>query len=234
MRKFSRSSRRPMRKLLRRRRPKRMPNVQQQRKPFLSGMSLGQLASYAAKGVSMMSGIINSELKRFDSINDFNPSSTLPTFYCLNQIAQGTDVSNRDGNSILAKYITVNYSTIIHPSAVATIVRVICFVDTESISGTTPTINTLLNGSTVTTNSQLNVDYTNRYTILFDDKINLSNTGEKLQSIKHYKPLNFHIKFTQDSTTSWSKNSVWLLMYSNEDTNTPTLDLNARMAFYDN
>lgn len=232
MRKYSRTSRRPIRRIVRRRRPKRMPNVQQQRKPFLSGMTLGQMASYAAKGVSMLTGIINSELKRFDSINDFTPSSTLPYFYCLNQIAQGTDVSNRDGNSILAKYITVNYSTIINPSATATIVRVICFVDTESISGTTPTLATLLNGTT--TNAQLNVDYTNRYTILFDDKINLSNTGEKLQSIKHYKPLNFHIKFTSDSTDSWSKNSVWLLMYSNEDTNTPTLDLNARMAFYDN
>jgi len=228
-----RANRRKSRKILRRTTKKKtMPNIITRKRPILGNMSLGQLAGYAAKGVSMMSGIINSELKRSGYLVSVfpTPSASLNN---LSLNSQGTDAYHRTGNSVLAKYLTLNYSVVMDPGARCTITRVLVFVDTESTAGNTPVSAQVLEDPS-TIHSPLNNDYTSRFTVLFDDYITTSITGMQCYQTKHYKPLDFHMKWTGPLITNWDKNSIWVLTQSSEPTNAPTVQMYARLSFYDN
>lgn len=213
-----------------RRKKKKMPNVKQV--SYFTPRNMYSAARYAVKGFNLLKGIINSELKRFTNNNSITPSTT-GTIAHLSSIAQGSDVDGRDGNSLLAKYISFNHQSLINASAVATVIRVIVFIDTESTGGSPPTAAQLLQSPNNTT-SMLNSDYTQRFTVIFDDCIDLSINGNRIQNMKHYNSLNFHIKYTGTSGTNYDKNNIFLYHVSNEATNTPTFDYYYRIAFYDN
>lgn len=215
-----------------RRRFKKRPNIISTVGRNVGAMTVGQAARYAARGVSIMKGIINSEMKRFTNNNTVNPSTT-GTILHLSSIAQGDDVADRNGNSLLAKYLTYNWQVQMNASATATVTRVIVFVDTESTGGTPPTAAQLLQ-SPNNTISPINSDYTQRFTILFDDTIDTSINANRILNRKHYIPLNFHIKYTGSSGTNYDKNQIFMYHISNEGTNVPNFDYFYRIAFYDN
>ena len=124
------------RKRFGRRRFKRRPNVGQLGFRNIGNMTLSQAAYGAMRGVNMMKGIINSEKKRYDLTHSFNISTT-PAFTLLSGIAAGDDVANRQGNSILAKYLTFDYYISMNGSATRSTCRVLVFADAEN-TGTTP------------------------------------------------------------------------------------------------
>lgn len=194
-------------------------------------MSIRQAAYSAARGYNMLKGIINSELKRYDGVISQNIPNTY-SVVCLNQIAAGDDALERDGNSILAKYLTIKYNLVMGSSAIATLVRIMCLVDSQN-QGSTPT-QTDVFGSLNPLIAPVNIDSTQRFTVLFDDHVNLSNNGTRTIFRKHYKKLNFHIRYTSTSSTSFNKNSIFLIFLSNEAEDTPAFDMINRIAFYDN
>lgn len=211
---------------------RRMPNIQQTLSRNIRNMTIPQAAMYAAKGYSLLKGIVNAEKKRFDTNGSPAISSTAAAYH-VDLIAQGDDVFNRDGNSILCKYLTLNYTVNMNASATASRVRIVCLVDTQ-YPGSDPTYTNVFLGNPLT--SPLSADLTPRFTILFDDHIDLSINGTRVRTIKHYKPLNFHIKYTgtTGAVGSVSKNSIYFYAVSNEATNTVTFEYDARLVFYDN
>lgn len=224
----SKTFRRPLMK--RRRKSKRLPNLNQTR--FFTPQNITTGVRYAVKGVNLMKSLINSELKRFDTSFSALPSSTA-SFNLLTATNQGDDVENRNGNSILAKYITWNYTLTMNASASATMVRFIVFVDGDN-DQQTPTEAELLANSAIFT-SAINPDYTSRFTILYDRIHSMSINGDRIITDKWYKPLNYHIKYiTGTGSTGFGKGNIWLYSKSNEATNTPTHTGYVRLAFYDN
>lgn len=220
----------PRRRFNRSRRLKRRPNIQSFIPRNIGNMSLRQAAYGAMKGVNMIRGLVNSELKRFDFQLNTTISST-PAFTSLAQIAESDDVNGRTGNSILAKYLACDYNISINSSATQTSVRVLCFVDTQ-FTGTAPTIADITAGNNIT--GFINADNTQRFTILFDDHIDLSVNGERLRTVKHYIPLNFHIRYTAASGSTINKNNIFLMTVSTEATNVPSMISDNRLAYYDN
>ena len=116
---YERRARTSRKRITIRRKPKKLPNVIQRKRPWLGGMSIGQAASYATKGVSLLSGIINSELHRNNVFIQVSPASTAAVNN-ISVLAQGDDANQRTGNSILAKYMTVAYQVALSSTAVAT------------------------------------------------------------------------------------------------------------------
>lgn len=223
-----RGFKRPIR---RNRRARKRPNIIQQRRPNLGNMSVAQLAAYAAKGVSMMKGIINSELKRYDAVFNLNPGQ-VASVNVLTATAQGDDADNRDGNSILGKYLSFRMDGVMNTNATETVIRIMVFVDTQN-QGALPSASEVLQ-SPSNTLSPLNIDNTQRFTILLDKYILLSDNGDRVIVRKFYVPLNFHLRYTGSAASTYNKNNIFMLTQSDEATNTPVVNIYSRLAFYDN
>lgn len=220
----------PRRRFAKRRMMKRRPNITSFIPRNIGRMSLSQAAYGAMKGVNLIRGLVNSELKRFDFQLNTTISSTA-AFTSLVQIAEGDDVNGRNGNSILAKYLSTDYNISINSAATQTSVRVLCFVDTQ-FTGTAPTLADITAGNATT--GFINADNTQRFTILFDDHIDLSVNGQRLRTVKHYIPLNFHIRYQASTGSSINKNNIFLMTVSTESTNVPSMISDNRLAYYDN
>lgn len=210
------------------------PNIETVSQYRIAGMTVPQMARYGAVGYNIMKGLINSELKKSD-INTSTSVSTTATIVNLTAIAQGDDVGDRNGNKILLKYLRFQYYAAMNVSATSSAIRVMVVVDTEN-QGSAPSINDILQttGAGLAINAPINSDDTQRFTVLFDDHIALSNTGQSISTRKHYISLNFHTSFTSSLSSSSNKNAIYLVAVSTEATNTPTLAYSSRLSFYDN
>lgn len=213
---------------------KRRPNRRlypRRRRYYRNKVNWIALAKKAYRGVRMLKGIVNSELNKVDTIIAATPTTT-PGISLLTGLGEGTDVSQRIGNSILAKYLTYNIDASMNASASATHVRFIIFVDTLG-TGTAPTAADLLEVST-NTQSPIKIDSGPRFIILRDIHFDLSINGDRIQHLKGYIPLNIHIKYTGASGGSVYKNAIYLYEISSEATNAPDANLYFRLAYYDN
>lgn len=222
-------------KRTRRVRKNKKPNIMTVKRPYLGGMSFGQMAKYAATGVNIMKGIINSELKKYTSqlagLQGYTPAVTQMSY-----VDQGNDTEQRSGNSILSKYLSYQTRTTYNQtSTVPVSCRYIIFVDTEPQGGNVPSATDLLDDPTSII-SPLNVDHTSRFTILEDLHVDLSPTGTQVMTTKSYKPLDFHIKYTGPESNAIEKNNIFCLLQSesSDTTNFPTMAIFWRLAFYDN
>ena len=192
-------------------------------------------AAYGAwKGIQFLKGIINAELKRWDLTNQINPDDS-GIVVPISNIPAGDDFFNRNGNSILAKYISMKFKAVINSSATHTLLRVLVFIDTQN-QGTTPTINDLFTTTSgaLTTQATLNPDNTQRFTVLADIYMPLSISGNQMLFRKGYRRLNFHLRYTGTAATDWNKNAIFFCAISDVITNLPELTYTTRIAFYDN
>lgn len=209
------------------------PLRKRQRKKGYKGYTSGQMLRYAVSGVKLLKGIVNAELKRYDQGSNGSISTTM-AINLASGTDQGDDVASRDGNSILAKYMTLRISCTINASATASNILVLVFADSQAVNGSTVTAAQLLTSAT-NTNSPINPDFTQRVIVLKRIQIDLDNSGVKTSSQEVYIPLNFHIRYTGTTgSSSYDKNNIFVALLSTEATNTPTFNMYTRLAFYDN
>lgn len=217
---------------------KRKPNIKTVA-PFggLGNLTVGQMASTALRGVNIIKGLVNSELKRFDiASNAFIPDTGL--IVNLNNIGAGTDASDRIGNSILAKYLTVNLWIESNVAADLTAVRALIVCDTMNQTAI-PTLSDILQNSTSQANliSPLDIDNTDRFTVLMDRHYSFSIQSMQTKTVKLYKKLDFHIRYNGTTIGTYEKNTIFLVLISNQSTATnaePLVHYHSRLAFYDN
>lgn len=215
-------------------RKKKIPNVKQTSyfspRGILSGMK------YAVKGVNLLKSLVNVEVKRYDSQPTVSNQGTTPTIQLLSGIDTGSDYFQRDGNSILAKYIDFKGNVIMDTTGNTVLVRVILFIDNDN-DGQTPTASELLVDATSPGNllSPINIDYSSRFTILMDKHINLSVNGQQSQYIRKFKKLDYHMRYlTATGSTGFGKGNIWVFTVSDDNTNQPAVRLYSRVAFIDN
>lgn len=211
------------------RKQKKLPNIKKVN--FFTPRNINTGIRYAVKGVNLMKGIINSELHKHDIQNTLAVDNNAH-FVLLTGTNQGDAVNNRQGNSSLGKYLTLNFAAELAGTSPAQ-VRVMLFVDTDN-DGETPLDTELLQMPT-NIRSPLNVANTQRFTILYDQIFTLNPNGEQLIGEKVYRSLNFHQKYRGPTGgTDFGKNNVWLMLLTTEATDSPNIQYYSRYAFYDN
>lgn len=192
--------------------------------------SVMDMASAAWRGVKMLKGLVNVEKYLFDTTYS-NTTSNVGVITNVSAIAQGDGEGARTGNSILAKYLSLKGAITKNGSATTSIVRILVVKDLFN-TGTAPTIADIL--QSVSTFDPINQDTRDRYVILRDSKFIVATGTVTTRTFKYFIPINDHIKYTGSAATDEYKNQLYVITITNEDTNLPTLNWIARLAYHDN
>lgn len=187
---------------------------------------------YLASSVRFLKSVVNAEKKYCDtSVVTVTPNTTGQLVF-LNPIATGTDQVTRNGMSVKATSLFVQGSVVKNASATSSIVRLLLVMDHDN-QGTAPNVTDILDSANV--NSQLNQYNGKRFQILRDKKLVLD-TDEVTKIFKYYMKLGMHLKYggTTSGSGSARDNALYMLLISNEPTNTPSLTYSSRLRFIDN
>lgn len=195
------------------------------------------LAKQAYSGFKYLRGMINCEKKFFDATSSasINNSGDVSV---LSSISQGDDTNQRNGDSILAKYVDLRFSWIMNAADPVELVRTIVFQDTMSL-GTIPSVGDVLSlaGTSADVLSMLNLigARQHRFKILHDESYTLCSTGSQAVQKSVVIPLNDHIKFTGTVGGDEGRNMLYILnISSSTGANRPTVTYRSRLAYYDN
>lgn len=198
------------------------------------GASTASMAYSAYKGMKYLKGMVNAELKKHVLVHN-ETVGTAGQVYHLNGIAQGDTNLQRNGNSILGRWLFGRALIVQHANAVNTFVRYLIVQDKQQIGDTTPNTANVLQSISIL--SSLNVNESRRFKILKDGLVKFdAPTGTNGQSkvIKFNIDTKSHVKYNGTASTDIQKNGLYLILISNETTNTPTWDSNLTFNFYDN
>jgi len=197
-----------------------------------AGASVGRWAYQAYKGVKYLKGLVNAELHKTDSTAASFPITTGGVVVQqLNQVAIGDSSSTRTGNSIFVRRFDMRGTVTINGAAVASVVRMILFVDNQQIDDTVPTVAQLL--QTASVNSPLNANTVGRFTIWKDFKFTLSAVRNPIRPFRILHNCKHHIRFNGAAASDYQKGCVWIVMIT-DDANNPSCVFENRTSFYDN
>lgn len=193
---------------------------------------IGWYARKAFQGVKFIKGLINVEKKFIDTSISGAPGTT-PNIIGLCSLGQGSADNQRNGDSILAKYLSVNETIQINAAASSDFVRIVYVLDKEN-RGTAPGYTDIFDGSAVT--SKLNRNNMDRFVILSDKCYALNVQGRSTVAHKIFKKLDFHIKYGSNNgdTTDYRQNAIFRIALGADNANKATVIEEARIAFYDN
>ena len=203
-----------------------MPRARRQRKARKSSQASSRtnydtteapsdLAKYAIDVIKKTDKVIrffNTEDKMFDSTQSTSPDNA-GIILGLSFIRQGTAWNQRIGNSIrLLKWI-FKASLQIAPTPLATNVRAIVFADMNN-NGTFPNVSDVL--ESVNVRSPFNHTFLQRFAVISDRLIPLSQQGDPNFAIEIEEPTNFHVYYDGDSGTNamYRNNNLFLLLLS--------------------
>lgn len=189
------------------------------------------MAYKAYQGVQYLKGLVNAELHTFDT--DVASVAIPSTGYIrhLSDVNQGDQYFNRQGNSILAKFLFGRLEFTKSSSATDTFIRLMIIKDNQQVGDTTPNISDIL--TNVNTKSSLNPNSKGRFKVLKDEllRFDVNSTGDYR---KYNLSLPFHIKYNGTTGVDIQKNGVYIVMISNEAVNTPNCGYSLRLSYYDN
>lgn len=216
----------------RRRRYTRRRRRYRKKNPYVStAAKYAGMAYTAYKGVKYLKGLVNSE-KHFRDFNSATSIDDSGQIFVFTTIAQGDDVGDRNGNSILVKGLFGRLSFDKHASATSTYIRVIFFREDQQVADTAPGVTDVLETSAF--DSALNLDTRGRFKILKDMVVTLDSAKNTNAFKKFNIVINKHMKFNGSANTDIQKGGLYMLMISNEATNTPTIGAKVRISYHDN
>lgn len=193
------------------------------------------LAQSAWRGVKLLRGIVNSEMFHTDA--NFTDNSATNYIHNLTAISQGDTESQRTGNSLLLKSLSINGYMQINPSTAAATRVTICLVrDKQQIQDTTPGLGDIFTSAS-DTQTLLNRTTVGRFQIMWRKQYILTAVtggGDVARIFKKYTKLNFHTRFNGSASTDIQKNGLYLCILTSEVTNYPTIVLNTRINYHDN
>ena len=177
------------------------------------------MARLAYRGVKYLKSIVNVERQKLDTnVTAIGVTNTTPLVYPLNGLPVGDSEGSRTGNSILMKYVYSKTVVSIHPSATFSRVRFVIVQDTQQIGDTQPALTDVY--ESVSTISLLNKATVGRFKILYDKLYDLDQNNPQI-IVDKYVPLNLHARYNGTASTDIQKNGLYLMLVSNEPTNTP-------------
>lgn len=198
--------------------------------------NIGGTIGTIAKTVGGIISMINVEDKFKDTY--IGQSITTPSTFSVlcNDIAQGSDYNQRNGNKILCKCWEVKFVVKMNNTKTTPqFVRVVMLIDKKPQLGT-PVWSTVYGG-----NDALGlIDKNNvgeRFIILKDHKICLNPSGERLTFRKFFmKQDRIHVHYTGPTATAIEENSLRIIAIVDDPdiTNPPTFAGVSRFCFMDN
>lgn len=202
----------------------------------IGSMPVGQAAKYAWQGVKYLTGLVNSEMYKWDVIeNVASINNTLSYVAHLSAIPQGDGDAARTGNSLLAKSLNLKGLLQWNSSAAYTscAVRVAIVMDTQQIGDTSPN-----NANVFESNapwSHLNSETVGRFKLLKSMFINLTN-DKKAFNLNINIPMQTHIRYNGTAGTDIQRNGIYIMASSNvaSTDSPPVLSYEARLSYHDN
>lgn len=202
------------------------------RKPWYDKKySAFDLGVKALKGVKAIRRLINVEKKYCDTTSS-TAMSTTPVVVSLNQLATGDGPEQRDGNSIKPQYLVVKTASFPSTSAGQTEARFVIVRDTQQIADTTPAVTDVFDSADIA--SLRNEANKGRFQILFDRQWITTSTQSRPMLINTNVRLTGHIRFNGSAGTDIQKGGLYVMYWSNQATNTASMDMKCRMFFTDN
>ncbi len=197
-------------------------------------LTYGQVGRKVINDVARLKSLINTEFKSFDQEATVSQSTT-PSVILLNGAVKGDTLSTRDGRVVRLKSLQYSFFFTMNTSATSSHVRLIFFIDKQP-SGVAPIVAQLLDTQSVV--SFRNLDNRKRFVILKDFVVTLSNVGATKNAYRdHYRDLDMRTIYNDANLGTIfdiESNALYLIMFSNEATNTPTVERATRVRFIDN
>ncbi len=189
-------------------------------------------ATAALALAKMLKSLINVERKYNINANSVLAVNT-GVSYLLNGTAQGDDDTDRNGRSVKATSVFTRLSVAKNALATNTAVRLIVYWDRQA-NGAAPATTDVL--ETASYLSALNKDYGKRFSVVWDTTCSVNTAGTTFKLIKRYAKLNRHVEYigTTSGIGSIGANALYIMLISNEATNTPTVAFNNTFRFIDN
>lgn len=221
-------------------------------------INVAKTASAAYSLASGVAALVNSESKYYDTGIGGNVG-TSAIIQCLNLIPQDTTETGRNGNSIRVSSLQLRAMFTAALTTPTNGVRIRLMLITEKFlqSATAPAITDILALQTMT--SPLNLDSASlRFKILFDKVYTVDLDSRPVAYVRYYKKFVFggkgrrfgrrrlvykpsrigghFIRFdgTAGTIASTYFGNIYLVMFSDDNTNAPVYDYYARLRFYDN
>lgn len=192
-----------------------------------------QLAGKAYKAARYLKSVINVEKKVLTTAISNQPDSSTGTVVHLTPVDQGDTMYTRDGNSIKVTYVGLRLNCAINGSASTTFLRILVVKDNQQVADTTPNYSDVVDG--VTTYGFLNTQHLGRFNVLYDKTITFAiDANSECRAISINIPMQHHIRYNGGNGTDIQKGGIYLMMCSDQATNTPYVSGEARVRFIDN
>ncbi len=154
----------------------------------------------------------------------------------LTYISQGTDYTNRVGDSIKLQRIEIRNSFVKSNSSVTTTVRCILFRDLDNY-GSAPTITDVMQSSGAADAPLSSFKFLNRkrFSILYDELLILCANGDQGQVNEIDMTHKGHVLYLGSGANiaSQGKGGLYMLFISNEGTNYPTYTCYSKITYTD-
>lgn len=192
------------------------------------------LAIKALKNVRYIKGLVNSEMYSIiqSGSSGLNVGSS-PWVLNLTGISMGDQKDQRTGNSVLLRNIYCRFQFLNHSSATATCIRMMLVLDTQTVAdeSTLSTTDILESNSTL---SSLSTTTAGRFKVLKNYFFVLNNQGNTSKVITLNKPMYHHIRYNGTASADIQKGAIFLIAFSDQSSNTPTLWYNTKIKYHDN
>lgn len=180
--------------------------------------------------------MLNAEKKYYDisqtTVTPANPSGSYTVVSLVSSISQGDGPTNRDGSQIRLKSINVQLAMQINAAATTTNVRWVLFRDMRPQLAAAPTYIDLYD-STDVINTFLNIeDQWRRFKIIRSGLVTLNINQNPYSTTDLYVPCSLPIRYSTSNDVI--NTNIYLMLVSNEATNTPSVAYRYRVRFYDN
>lgn len=180
--------------------------------------------------------MLNAEKKYYDIAGTATTPSTPATtpYYVslVSALTQGDGPTNRDGSQIRLKSVNVQMRFNINAAATTTYCRWLIVRDKRVQIGSTPAWTDIYDSVDVT-NTFLNIeDQFNRFQIIRSGLVCLNINQNPSASTDVWIPCSLPVRY--NTANQVIQNDLWLILASDEGTNTPTVSYRYRVRFYDN
>ncbi len=194
------------------------------------------LASRTWKGLNEIRKFINIEEKYSDVNASMTPDQN-GSVACLSQLAQGTTMNTRVGNSVRVQRVSVR-ARVAANSAVTTfsVVRVAIIRDMEG-QGTAPACSDIFETVGSSAAPRQPYDWLNRkrFAVLYDMFLTVAPNTGYAREFDFEKELAKHVLYrgTTAAAASDGEGSIYIVALSDEATNTPSVSYTSRITYTD-
>lgn len=193
--------------------------------------SIGRIA----RTVSMISGLVNSEVKYVDTSLAGTLLDTGAYQVALTSIAQGDDYNQRGGRTVLSKSLDVRFSVAVNQlNTQLQNIGWAIVLDRRPDEATTCTWATVFDSLNIWSHVD-RANHAGRFVILARGALTLSGDQHPIVHIKRFINLKgIHLKFDGTAATNYDQNQIFLIGMSDQTSSQPTTAGESRFSYYDN